>query len=85
MQVYGTVSGKISVDGSVEIFPGARVEGELYATEPAVKISEGGVFDGELIMVKPESGARPDERAAPPADGAAGASSGAPPEQGQEP
>lgn len=56
LTVHGTVSGKISVDHRVEILPGARVEGELYASAPAVHISEGGVFDGELFMVPAPEG-----------------------------
>ncbi|MFQ5718133.1 MAG: polymer-forming cytoskeletal protein [Acidobacteriota bacterium] len=51
LEVHGKVSGKISVDHRVEILPGARVEGELYASAPAVQISKGGVFDGELFMI----------------------------------
>jgi len=53
LEVHGRVSGKISVDDQVEILPGARVEGELYASEPALHISKGGVFDGELFMTTP--------------------------------
>ena len=81
MQVYGEVSGKIAVDGKVEIFPGARVEGELYASAPSVKISEGGVFEGELIMV-PTAAAEAGNRRVP---GDAEAPSTATPKQGQDP
>ena len=71
LEVHGVVSGRISVDDRVEILPGARVEGEMYASAPAVHISEGGVFDGELFMSPEkddeESGA--DGRAAAPGEG----------------
>ncbi len=71
LEVHGTVSGKISVDHRVEILPGARVEGELYASAPAVHISEGGVFDGEMFMIpapeKPEESPAPGQPAAPAA------------------
>lgn len=77
LEVHGTVSGKISVDDQVEILPGARVEGELYASAPAVHISKGGVFDGELFMIQPadaEPGSGPSGQTASPlsADSTAG-------------
>ncbi|MCZ6601003.1 MAG: polymer-forming cytoskeletal protein [Acidobacteria bacterium] len=55
LQVYGLVKGRIAVDKTIEILPGGRVEGDVYAAAPGVKISEGGVFDGQLHM-NPEPG-----------------------------
>ena len=50
LEVHGILSGKVAVDDKVEIFPGGRIQGELYAAAPAVRISEGGVFEGQLHM-----------------------------------
>ena len=61
LQVHGLVKGRISVDKTIEIFPGGRVEGDVYASAPGVKISEGGVLEGQLHMT-PEEGASPDPR-----------------------
>lgn len=64
MQVYGHVKGRIAVDKVIEILPGGRVEGELYASAPGVKISEGGVFEGQLHM-NAEAGAEAERRREP--------------------
>jgi cytoskeletal protein CcmA (bactofilin family) len=50
LQVHGLVKGRIAVDSTIEILPGGRVEGDVYAAAPGVKISEGGIFDGQLHM-----------------------------------
>ncbi|TDI28128.1 MAG: hypothetical protein E2P00_03455 [Acidobacteria bacterium] len=50
LQVHGLVRGRIAVDKTIEILPGGRVEGDVYASAPGVKISEGGIFDGQLHM-----------------------------------
>jgi len=50
LRVHGLVKGRIAVDQTIEILPGGRVEGDVYASAPGVKISEGGVFDGQLHM-----------------------------------
>lgn len=59
LQVHGLVKGRIAVDKTIEILPGGRVEGDVYASAPGVKISEGGVFDGQLHMnPDPQAGGR---------------------------
>jgi len=50
LRVHGLVKGRIAVDQTIEILAGGRVEGDVYASAPGVKISEGGVFDGQLHM-----------------------------------
>ncbi len=50
LQVRGRVKGRVAVDKTIEIFPGGRVEGELFAPASGVKIAEGGVFEGQLHM-----------------------------------
>ena len=50
LKVHGLVKGRIAVDRTIEILPGGRVEGDVYAAAPGVKISEGGIFDGQLHM-----------------------------------
>jgi cytoskeletal protein CcmA (bactofilin family) len=67
LQVHGLVKGRIAVDKTIEIFSGGRVEGDVYASAPGVKISEGGVLEGQLHMT-PEEGAAEDPReGGPPA------------------
>jgi cytoskeletal protein CcmA (bactofilin family) len=68
LQVHGLVKGRIAVDSTIEILPGGRVEGDVYASAPGVKISEGGVFDGQLHMnPDPEAGDRRQRDDEPPA------------------
>ena len=66
LQLFGTVRGKVAVDGKVEIHPGGRLEGELHAQAPQVHIAEGGILDGEMHMVEPDPPAgTPEERENP--------------------
>lgn len=67
LQVHGLVKGRIAVDRTIEIFRGGRVEGEVYASAPGVKISEGGVLEGQLHMT-PEEGVAGDTREGRPSD-----------------